>query len=135
MINEKLNIIIVDDNKAFLKGLSSFIQKINEFNLIAQFQSGQELLEYSRIGIADIILLDIEMPEMNGIEAARIINYDYPRAKIIAITMYQDKIYLQQLIEAGFHGFVNKASVPEKLIETIHNVNANKFLFPENLNI
>lgn len=105
----------------------------DKYNILAKFTSGIDLLKNSYLSIADLVLLDIDMPELNGIDTAIRINYDYPKIKLIAITMYQDNVYLQQLIAAGFNGFVNKTKVPEELEYTITKVMQNRFLFPRNL--
>lgn len=132
---DKINIILVDDSKVFLKGLESYIKKETKYEVIAKFNSGIELIESKELGDANLILLDIEMPEMNGIETAKRINYMYPELKMIAITMYQDKVYLLQLIEAGFKAFVNKTTVPEKLHDTMDLVLKGHLLFPEDINL
>lgn len=132
---EKTNIIIVDDNPAFLKGISTFISKKAKFNVVETLNSGDELLESKNIGLADLILLDIEMPGINGIETAKKVNFKYPHIKIVAITMYREKVYLRQLVAAGVNGFMNKTEVPEKLFSTIETVMNNKFMFPDNINL
>jgi len=134
-MGKKINMIIVENNTAFLEGISSFIERDSKFNIIAKFFSGIELLKFPNLCLADLILLDIEMPELNGIETAKRVNFKCPNIKLVAITMYQDKIYLRQLIEAGFNGFVNKVTVPEGLFNTIEATLQNRFLFPENINL
>lgn len=134
-MDKKINIIVVDDNPAFLEGIASFLEKDGKYNIMAKFSSGKELLDYNDLQMAQLILLDIEMPEMNGIEAATRLNFMHPDMKIIAITMYQDKVYLKQLVESGFKGFVNKVTVPEGLFETINAVLDNQFRFPLDIKI
>ena len=134
-MNEKLKIILVDDNEVFLKGLSSYIKKNKSIEIVAEFSSGTDLLEHVKNQSVDIVLLDIEMPGLNGIETAKRLNYMDPRMKLIAITMYQDKVYLRQLIGAGFKGFVSKSKVPEDLFKTIRDVNNDDFSFPGGMSI
>ena len=134
-MNSKINIIIVDDNKVFLEGVSSFLKDDPKFNIIAQFTSGIELINYPHLALADIVLLDIEMPEMNGIETAKIVNQKCRHIKLIAVTMYQDKVYLRQLVEAGFRTFVNKVNVTETILEAIETTLAGKYNFPSDLKL
>ena len=75
------------------------------------------------------------MPGLSGIETAIRVNFRYPNIQMIAITMYQDAIYLQQLVESGFMGFVGKNEVAEKLFSVIKTVHERKFTFPHDMRI
>lgn len=134
-MGEKIKLILVDDNATFLEGLKSLFTDKPEYEIMAIYYSGKELIEGEEFRKADLVLLDIEMPELNGMETARQINFMSPNTKMIAITMYQDMVYLKQLIEVGFKGFVNKTQVGEKLFSTIISVIDNKFLFPKDLGL
>lgn len=129
------NVILVDDNQIFLEGLKSLLERRHDLQVIYTYNSGTDLLADDKFGYADLILLDIEMPGISGFETAKRINYLYPQIKIIAITMYQDQVYLQQLIEAGFKGFVNKTEVDHSLFAVIDSVLKNTFSFPENIEL
>jgi len=126
-MSDKMKIIIVDDNSTFLEGISSCITDDERFEVIGQFHSGIQLLESNELFQADILLMDIEMPGLSGIETAKRVNYLDPKLKMIAITLYQEKVYLQQIIEAGFKGFVNKMKIAEDLFKAIDSVNNGKF--------
>jgi DNA-binding NarL/FixJ family response regulator len=130
-MKEKIKIIIVDDNPTFLEGMSTFLHNQNVYQIVACFSSGTALLEKINDYKPDLILLDIEMPGLNGIETARWLNWFRNELKLISITLYQDNVYLNQLIEAGFHGFVNKNNVYEKLLHVINSVLKNRFVFPK----
>lgn len=134
-MKNKIKIIIVDDNDAFLEGIASFIRKNNKFEIIGQLSSGIDLLSYPKLGQSELILMDIEMPVMNGIETAKRVNFIFPYIKFIAITMYQDIVYLKELIEAGFRGFVNKTSVTNELFPAIDKILENNFVFPADISI
>ncbi len=134
-MNEKINIIVVDDNPAFLKGIVTFLSKEDRYNVVGAYGMGEDLLESKSLGLADLILLDIEMPGINGIETAKKVNFKHSHIKLIAITMYQEKVYLRQLVAAGVNGFLNKTEVPEKLFSTIETVMHNKFTFPVNMSL
>ena len=132
-MENKIKIILVDDNPSFLTGLESLFEITDQIEVVGKFNSGSSLLENIHEFYPDIILLDIEMPELNGFETALRINYINPKIKLIATTMYQDIIYLQKLVECGFKGYVSKPDVPEKLLNTIEEVVCNKFCFPQNI--
>lgn len=132
-MNATLKVVIVDDNLTFLEGLEALLDMDDRIEVVARFTNGRDLVEYDRLNQVDLILLDVEMPEMNGIIAAKLVNFENPRVKIIAVTMYQDKVYLSQLIESGFSGFVNKTNVSNELFDTISRILEGELCFPESI--
>ena len=129
--NKKIKVIAVDDNKHFLKGLSMLLSKNEKYELVNNYTSPLSFLIENKYYMADVILLDVEMPEMNGIELAQRINHLRPHIKLIAITMYQDKVYLGELIGCGFKGIVFKPHISDFLYNVIDEVVEGKFCFPE----
>ncbi|MCD4664150.1 MAG: response regulator transcription factor [Bacteroidales bacterium] len=105
---EKLKIIIVDDHEFFRKGLALTIKKFNYAEIVAEATNGQEFLDILKNQEADIVLMDIKMPLMDGIEATRIAVHDFPQLKIVALSMFGDEQYLQSMIDAGAKGFLLK---------------------------
>jgi len=132
---EKLNAIIVDDVPDFLAGLRFFLEEVLDCNVIGEASTGIELLKHTLLYDADFILIDCEMPGLNGIETARLLNFRYPSKKLIALTMYQDEICLNDLITAGFSGYVYKPDIVSKLESVINNVLKNELDFSRALKI
>jgi len=130
-----MKIILVDDNVTFREGLRFFIEQITDYNIIAEASNGREFLELNNISDSDIILIDLSMPGIDGIEAAKQILWRYPNLKLIAITMYQDMAYLTRLVEAGFKGCVFKTCIDSDLIDALKTVITGKFFFPKNLKL
>jgi DNA-binding NarL/FixJ family response regulator len=128
---EKIQLIIVDDNPYFLEAITAYLSKPGQFEIVAVFSSGLALLEAIDNYDPDVILLDIEMPWLNGLETAKRLNSFGMKLKLVALTMYYDGIYLKKLIEAGFMGFVNKNNVSENLIQVIDKVLKGELAFPE----
>ena len=87
----------------------------------------------NKLHLADILLVDIDMPEINGIEAAKRINFDHPSLPMVAITMHQDRVYLLDIVSAGFQGFVSKPEAAKNLFDTIDQVINKEFAFPDSL--
>lgn len=127
-----MKIIIVDDNKAFREALKYYLQK-NHYKVIGEANNGAEFLNLNNIHQADIVLMDIQMPELSGIKAAKRILWDMNYLKIIAITMHRNKAYLTELIEAGFKGCVFKTDVHTDLAKAISCVMKGELFFPEGL--
>ena len=131
----KIKIIIVDDNSQFISGLEFMLSKQPGIEVIGKANDGLELLNHPMLSQANIILMDIEMPGMNGFETAKKVNWKFSRIKLIAITMYQENVYLEKLISVGFRGFVNKSDITTNLFRVISLVNENKFIFPEQIHL
>ncbi len=127
----KIQVIIVDDNPIFLEGITSYLSKFEQFDIVAVFTSGPMLIEAISEYDPDLILMDIEMPWLNGMETAKRLSVYGMKLKLIAITMYYDGIYIRKLKEAGFMGFVNKNNVSENLIQVMETVLKGEASFPE----
>ncbi len=134
-MKQKIKIIIVDDNPTFLEGLRFFLENKEKYQIIGQANDGKNFLNLKDINSADVILMDLTMPGINGLKAAKIILNDYPELKMIAITMYQEKAYLVRLIESGFKGCVFKSKLYEKLEEAMQSVLNGNLYFPKNLKL
>lgn len=130
-----MNIIIVDDHKIFREGIKMYLEMQLGHAVIAEASNGKEFLKLTNIHKADIVLMDIEMPEMGGLEASKEVLKQYNYLKIIAITMYQDKAYLKDLIEKGIRGFIHKSSAFNKFKKILNEVYENQFCFPNNLKV
>lgn len=133
--NNKCKIIITDDNKVFIEGLKLLLSDYSEFEIIATYFNGYELLNSNLLSEADLLLIDIEMPQLNGIEAGIKINTLYPKLLMISLSMHLDKVYLSDIFAAGYKGFVYKPNVSKNLIEVIRLVLKKKFVFPDGFNI
>ncbi len=128
-------IILVDDQPIFRQGIKLYLENELGHEVIAEANNGMEFLKLPNIQKADIIIMDIEMPEMNGLEASKIILDQYSNLKIIAITMYQEKAYLKDLLERGIKGFIHKSAAFDNIRDAIDKVYKNQFSFPNNLTI
>ncbi len=127
------SIIIVDDHKLFREGLKFFLENSLGYEIIAVASNGKEFLSLPNLREANIVLLDIRMPEMGGVEAAEKVLLDYNYLKIIAITMYKDDAYLKQLLEVGFKGCVFKGDIYAEIGEAMETVLQFKYFFPKNI--
>lgn len=107
---KKIAVYLVDDHVLFLEGIRFLLSSLDSVAAVFEAHNGQELLESFSQHQADLVLLDIEMPGMNGIEAARELKQSYPEVKIIALSMYSDEQYYAGMIEAGADGFLLKNS-------------------------
>lgn len=115
-------IIIADDHIIFRKGLRTVLNEIPFVKVIDEVSNGVELLRSMKKLPADIIFMDINMPEMNGIEATKKVKEKYQNCAVIALTMHEEIGYFNQMNEAGADGFLLKKTTKEELEEAINTV-------------
>lgn len=125
-----IRIAIVDDSEDFRKAIRFFLEQIPDFIIVGEAQSGKEFIELSQRTSIDVALVDIKMPEMDGIAATyQIAKTYYPYLKIIAISMHNEFENLKAMIEAGAMGYINKDDVFIHLEKAIRSVMSNKHYY------
>ena len=104
----KKSVIIVDDHKLFRNGLSFILREIADFEVIGEASNGKEFLKLLEEKKPDLVLMDIKMPEMDGIEASKIALQKHPDLNILVLSMYDDEQYYNTMIDIGVRGFILK---------------------------
>ncbi len=130
---EKIRIIITDDHQLFRNGLKILLNAFPEFEVTGEASNGEEFLKLIRETGADIALMDINMPEMDGIEATRKALRLCPELDIIALSMYGEEEYYYKMVDAGAKGFVLKDSDISEVKEAILTVNKGGSFFSQEL--
>lgn len=130
---KKLKVYIVDDHKLFREGLKLLLSNQGFIAHVYEASNGREFLDNIQMIDADVVLMDIEMPEMNGLEAVEKVLRIKPGLKIIVLSMYGDEQYYYKMIDLGVKGFVLKSSGIEKVINAIERVNEGDNYFSEEL--
>lgn len=133
MSNKQPNIIIADDHEMFRDAMKTMLELDDIANVLEVASNGKELINLLEEHKPDIILMDIDMPEMDGIEAAKIIKEKYPNIKVLALSMFGDEKYYQEMIKAGALGFILKSSNKSELEEAIKSVHMGKNYFSNEL--
>jgi DNA-binding NarL/FixJ family response regulator len=110
-------ILLADDHRLMADGLRSLL--LSEFDLAGVVEDGRSLVEAARKLLPDVIVADIGMPELNGLEALSQLKKDNPQVKVIMLTMHREPAFARRAIEAGASGFVLKHSVAEELLTAI----------------
>jgi DNA-binding NarL/FixJ family response regulator len=118
-----IRILIVDDHLMVRKGLSILIQGVLDFVLVGEAEDGAQAISMCRDLNPDVILMDLVMPEVGGIEAIRIIHAENPSVNMIALTSFPDQLLIKQALEAGARGFLYKDVGVDELINAIRQVN------------
>ncbi len=119
---KKNTIIVVDDHSIFREGIKSLIKLKDTAEVVAEASNGQEFLDLLPNYQPDLVIMDIDMPVMNGIEASKIALEKYPELNILALTMFGDETYYQQMIQTGVKGFVLKTSKFTELEKAIYEI-------------
>lgn len=126
---KKIKLAIADDQTLFLKGMRFIIQTFENIDLIIEASNGQSLIDKIENNIPDIILLDIKMPGMDGIETLKKIRSRHADIKIILLTMYNDERLISLGMEVGANGYLLKDEDSEVVREAIHSVYKKGFYF------
>lgn len=127
------NVMIVDDHALFRNGLKLLLNSFSNFKVVAEASNGVEFLEVLDIIRVDIVLMDIEMPLMNGFEASQKAIEKFPDLKIITLSMYGDEDYYYKMIEAGVSGFLLKDSDIDEVHAALISVSEGKNYFSQEL--
>jgi DNA-binding NarL/FixJ family response regulator len=131
---ETISIAVVDDHTLFREGLASLLSKSNSrFDVIWQAGNGTEFLGKLRTGFPDIVLMDISMPGMDGIEATTAAVALYPSIRIIALSMYGEQEYYLKMIQAGAKGFLRKDSDIDEVGRAIVKVHEGENYFSQEM--
>jgi len=126
-------ILIVDDHQLVLDGISGFIKHNDRYELIGQGNNGEEAIKYADILSPDLILMDIDMPIISGIQATREIKRLYPNIKIIIISMHNEKGIIKKVLNEGADGYLIKNSSKDEMIEAIDKVLSGEKYFSEDV--
>ena len=119
-----IRILTVDDHPLLREGIASLVKRQADMELVAEASSGRQALEQFRKYRPDITLMDLQMPEMDGIEATRAIRGEFPEARIIVLTTHAGDVQISRALKAGARAYLLKAMLRKELLETIRAVQA-----------
>jgi two-component system response regulator NreC len=114
-----IRIIIADDHQIVRQGLKTLLEKEPDMQVVAEAEDGRRTLSLVRELHPHIVILDVEMPDLNGIEAAGQIHTEFPHVKVIALSMYSDRRFVINMLKAGANGYLLKDCAFEELTQAI----------------
>jgi DNA-binding NarL/FixJ family response regulator len=127
-----INLLIADDHQIITDGLSQILQAEKMIGEIYTAKNGKEATEIALSENVDCVIMDINMPELNGLEATKIIKQENPAIKIIVVSMLCDPSIVSKMLKAGADAFINKDTGKSELLKAIHKVmNGEKYISPE----
>ena len=124
-----ITILLAEDHAIVRQGLIALLKLDGSFQLVGEAKTGREAVALAQSLRPDIILMDIAMPVLNGLEATRQIRAANPAAKVIVLSAHSDEVYVEKMIEAGVAGFLEKQSSAEILTKAIHEVAKGRSFF------
>ncbi len=118
----KIKVLVADDHTIVRHGIYALLGLMSDIELVGEAVNGREALEKVEKLMPDVVIMDIAMPLMDGLEATRRICKEFPRTKVIALTQYDDREFVFPVIEAGARGFISKTAASSELASAIRSV-------------
>jgi len=120
---KKIKVLLADDQQLFVDGMVALLKPVEDIEVIGTVYDGEQVLTFLEETQPDVIVLDIEMPNLDGVEATEIIKKQYPKIKILILSMYNQKSFIARLMSLGASGYILKNKSKEELVSAIYNVN------------
>ncbi len=121
-----IKILLADDYKVIREGLRNLIESLENMEVIGEAEDGHSVVSMARELVPDIVIMDIAMPGLNGIKAARLISSNIPSVKIIALSMHRERQFVLEMFRAGASGYLLKDRASEELAQSIKTVCSNR---------
>lgn len=132
----KIRVLIADDHEIVADGIKAIISKDEKIEVLGMVNNGRDVITTALAVQPDIIIMDVSMPELNGVDATREILKQLPDIRVIALSMYRESQFINGMIDAGARAYILKASAPKELISAIKMVHKGQLYFsPEVTNV
>ena len=130
---EKIKIILVDDHQIVRDGIKALLIDAEDIDIISEAASYNELREKLKLQNPDIIVMDISLPEMSGIEITKLLSETYPNLKVLILSMYTNEDFIFNAIKAGAKGYLPKNTTRKEIIDAIHSIYNNNEYYSESI--
>lgn len=135
-MTKKVKVLIADDHSLVRNGLQMVFQNQSDISIVGEAENGEEVLDLIAKRKPDIVIIDISMPKLNGIEATRRIRQEYPETKVLILTIHDNQEYIYQMVRAGANGYVLKDAGKNELLAAVRALaQGDKFFSPSVSNV
>jgi len=117
-----IRILIADDHQLFREGIVNLLSASPQIEIVAQAKNGQEAIDQAKRLKPDIIVMDLSMPVLNGVDATRILHKELTETRVMVLSMHADKVFVKSALEAGAYGYLFKDCTYDQLIEAVNSV-------------
>lgn len=131
----RITVLVVDDHPMVLEGMRSMLTEISFVVLTGLAQNAQQAIQSIKVEMPDIVITDINMPEISGIELTGIVKKEYPSIKVIAMSTFNERSYISQMIQQGASGYLLKSASKEEIEEAILTVNSGRLYMSIDLDL
>ena len=114
-----IRILLADDHGIVREGLRFLLSREDDMEVVGEAEDGRNALELTRKLLPDVVVMDITMPNLNGVEAARQITHEFPKVKVVALSMHSDRTFVVSMLKAGASGYVLKECLSDELVEAV----------------
>ena len=129
---QKIRILVADDHPVVRKGLESCLARQERLKIVGEAADGDQALRMARELMPDVILMDVNMPGMNGLAVTEVLRQEVPQVKVLVLSVHNNREYIFRIIQSGAHGYVSKEAPPDELLRAIESVYAGEpFFSPE----
>src|SRR5881628_1163980 len=117
-----IRVLLVDDHELVRQGVASMLAKAEDLTIVGEARTGREAIEVARKELPDVILMDVRMPDMDGLEATRRIKEERSRTAIIILTMHENPTYLREAVRSGAAGYLLKDVSRDELLDAVKQI-------------
>lgn len=128
-MEDKIKVLVADDHTMFVDGIDSILKDEKDIEVIGRCYDGLAVIDFIKKQEPSLVLLDVNLPEMNGIEVCKQVNKDYPKVKILAISMFNEESFVTEILNHGAEGYILKNTGREELLTAIRTVHEGKSYF------
>ena len=128
-----IKVLIADDHMMFVDGIQSILQNVVDIQVVGRCFDGPSVLEFVKNQKVEIVLLDVNLPGMSGIEVCKALQSDHPKTKILAISMFNEESYVTEILNHGASGYILKNTGREELIKAIRTVHSGSSYFSKDV--
>ncbi len=125
----RTRILLADDHGIIRQGLRSLLEKHPDMEVVGEAEDGQKALELVQQLVPDVVIMDVTMPNLNGVDATRQITKEFPKVKVLALSIHSNKRFVADMLRAGAAGYILKECLLEELIEAIRTITAGNIYF------